>query len=102
MSKSGWRGSYRQRQRIKRELAAVERVCWLGLEPLNFEQTDRTAGDFVVIDEEIPCAKGGDPLDISNCHLTCNRHNLMKGARILPRGYFAQAKPRETSTSRRW
>ena len=56
MSKSGWRGSYRQRQRIKRELAAVERVCWLGLEPLNFEQTDRTAGDFVVIDEEIPCA----------------------------------------------
>ena len=96
------RGSYSKRQAIKRRLAATERVCWLGLEPLNFKQTDHNAPDFVDIDEELPVGKGGSSTDINNCHLVCHRHNMKKGARILPRGYYARQKSREVKTSREW
>lgn len=69
---------------------ATERVCWLCLEPLDFTVADRRDPRFVVLDEEVPVSKGGDPLDISNVHLVCNRCNGMKGNRILPRGAFAK------------
>ena len=101
---SGGRGSYRKRQRIKRSLMAVEQVCWLCLEPLDFTVTDRRDPRFVVVDEELPVAKGGDCLDVGNCHLVHQRCNARKGARVLGRGAFARAllQPKETSTSRDW
>lgn len=99
-----YRGSWRKRARIKRQLAVTERVCWLGLEPLNFEQTDPNAPDYVVIDEEEPCRDGGDPLDIGNCHLVCRYHNGVKGAKRMHRGQLADGArgSRDTATSRRW
>ena len=103
---SAGRGSPRKRQRIKQELSLEEHVCWLCLEPLNFGITDWRNPDYVVIDEEIPVSKGGDPLDISNCHLVHNRCNGRKGNRILKKGSFAkggvsraQVRP---ETSRKW
>lgn len=100
----GGRGSWRKRKRIKRQLSAVEHVCWLCLEPLDFTVTDRRDPKFVVIDEELPVSKGGDPLDVNNCHLTCNGCNARKGSRILPRGAFAEKKwsAEPPSTSRDW
>lgn len=97
------RGSYRKRQRIKRALAAVERECWLCLEPLDFTISDNRDPRFVVVDEELPVSKGGDPLDIDGCHLVHRQCNARKGARILPRGAFASpAKGTKPSTSRCW
>lgn len=97
------RGSYRRRQRIKRALMAVEHVCWLCLEPLDFTVTDSRDPRFVVVDEELPVSKGGDPLDIRNCHLVDRACNARKGARVLQRGAFAGKRgcgvPR---TSRNW
>lgn len=85
------RGSYRKRQRIRKKLSAVEFVCWLCLQPLHWDVVDPRDPKFVVIDEELPVSKGGDPLDLNNCHLTCACCNLKKGDRILPRGAFADA-----------
>ena len=97
------RGSYRKRQRIKRALMAIERVCWLCLLPLDFTITDNRDPRFVVVDEELPVSKGGDPLDVGGCHLVHRQCNARKGARILPRGAFAS--PEEWGpirNSRRW
>ncbi len=97
------RGSWRKRARIKRALAATERVCWLCLEPLDFSIADWKDPGYVVIDEYLPVSKGGDSLDISNCHLVHSRCNGRKGSRILPRGAFAEKRggppegPRPTS-----
>ena len=98
------RGSWRKRAKIKRQLAATERVCWLCLDPLDFAVADWRSPEYVVIDEELPVSKGGDPLDIRNCHLVHNRCNGRKGNRVLGRGAFAGG-PRAhapTSTSRAW
>lgn len=84
------RGSWRKRARIKKELATFERECWLCLEPLDFTISDWRNPEYIVIDEEIPVSKGGDSLDIANCHLTHNKCNLEKGDRILKRGALAQ------------
>lgn len=102
---SAGRGSYRRRQRNKRALMAVERECWLCLEPLDFTVTDMRDPEFVVIDEILPVSKGGDPLDIANNCLVHNKCNARKGARILPHGAFAEHKGGRTgqpATSRRW
>ena len=85
------RGSYRKRQRIKRELMAVERVCWLCLGPLDFGVVDNRDPMFVVVDEELPVSKGGNCLDVRNCHLVHRACNARKGGRILQRGAFAGA-----------
>ena len=87
---SGGRGDWAKRRRIKRRLMAVERVCWLCLQPLDFTIGDRRDPRFVVVDECLPVSKGGDCLDANNCHLVHNRCNGRKGARILPRGAFAE------------
>ena len=84
------RGSWRKRARIKRTLAATERVCWLCLQPLDFSIADHRDPGYVVVDEYLPVSKGGDPLDIANCHLVHSKCNGRKGARILPRGAFAE------------
>lgn len=83
---------------------AVEHVCWLCLEPLDFSVSDRRDPRFVVLDEEVPVSKGGDPLDVSNVHLVCARCNLLKGDRILPRGAFAPHAGAQgaVKTSRKW
>ncbi|MBR3160823.1 MAG: hypothetical protein IKF14_17190 [Atopobiaceae bacterium] len=101
---AGGRGSHAKRVRIRRELFAVERVCWLCLEPLDMSITDPRDPRFVVVDEELPVSKGGDPLDRSNCHLVHNRCNGRKGSRILQRGAFADIHMRggRTETSRDW
>ena len=98
------RGSPRKRARIKKALAAVERVCWLCLEPLDFSITDTRDPRFAVVDEELPFSKGGDSLNIRNCHLVHNACNGRKGSRILPRGAFAASSRarRAPSTSRKW
>ena len=97
------RGSYRKRQRIKKALAAVESVCWLCLEPLDFSVTDRSDPRFVVIDEELPVSKGGDPQQIANCHLVHRQCNARKGSRVLKRGAFASKRSGgPVKTSREW
>ena len=83
------RGSYRQRQRMKRALMAEQSDCWLCLEPLDFEVPDARDPEFVVIDEEIPVSKGGRCDDKGNCNLVHRKCNARKGSRILPRGAFA-------------
>lgn len=83
------RGSWRKRARIKKTLAATEKVCWLCLEPLDFSVADWRSPEYVVVDEELPVSKGGDCLDIRNCHLVHNRCNGRKGSRILKRGAFS-------------
>ena len=101
---SAGRGSWRRRARIKRALAATERVCWLCLEPLDFTVEDWRDPAYVVLDEEVPVSKGGDPLDGGNVHLVHNRCNGRKGSRILPRGAFAKtdSAKRRPRTSRDW
>lgn len=109
---SNGRGSWHRRQRIKRALMATEKVCWLCLRPLDFGVADSRDPRYVVVDEELPVSKGGDPLDRANCHLVHNRCNGRKGSRILPRGAFASdpdgsgfaLRPArtETRTSRKW
>ena len=85
----GKRGNSKGRERLKHWLMEHEDVCWLGLEPLDFEVTDLRDMRHVEIDEEVPCSLGGDPLDRENTHLVCRRHNLMKGNKILARGALA-------------
>lgn len=100
---SGGRGSWRKRARIKRQLAAVERECWLCLEPLDFSVTDHRDPEYVVIDEELPVSKGGDPLDVRNCHLAHARCNGRKGSKVLKRGAFARHRGNGSPrTSREW
>lgn len=103
---SAGRGSYRVRQRIRKKLEAVEHECWLCLEPLHFDIADARNPKFVVIDEYIPVSKGGDPLDINNCHLVCRCCNARKGNRILKKGCFAAAAQRnknlKPNPSRKW
>ncbi len=101
---SAGRGSWRKRARIKKRLMAVERVCWLCLQPLDFSISDPRDPQYVVIDEELPVSKGGSPLDFGNCHLTHALCNGKKGSRILPRGAFASDGGRygQPRTSRRW
>lgn len=99
------RGSWRKRARIKRRLMAVEHVCWLCLEPLDFTIADWKNPQYVVVDEYLPVSKGGDCLDFSNCHLVHAKCNGRKGSKILPRGAFAKTMrgaDRGTSTSRNW
>ena len=97
------RGSYRKRQRNKRALMAVQRECWLCLEPMDFSISDNRDPDYIVLDEIIPVSKGGDPLDIKNNCLVHRRCNARKGARILPHGAFAKRAPAvRPVTSRRW
>ena len=98
------RGSYRKRQRNKKALMAVEDVCWLCLEPMDFAITDIRNPDYIVLDEIVPVAKGGDPEDIRNQCLVHRKCNARKGARILPRGAFAKNGGRGTvpQTSRYW
>ena len=97
------RGSWRRRARIRRALAATERVCWLCLDPLDWTIADWRDPDYVVIDEELPVSKGGDCLDIRNCHLVHAKCNLRKGSRILGRGAFAdRPAPAPPRTSRKW
>lgn len=102
---SGGRGDYKKRQRIRRALMAEEHDCWLCLEPLDFDIADPNHPDFVVIDEAIPVALGGDPLDRRNCHLVHRKCNARKGCKVLRRGAFekqeAPARP-APSTSRKW
>lgn len=99
----GKRGNFRARERLKRLLMRREDVCWLGLEPLDFSVADPNDMRHVEIDEEIPASLGGNVLDPRNCHLVCRRHNLMKGNKVLPRGYFApQVARRKPNTSREW
>lgn len=87
----GKRGSSRRRERLKRHLALVEDVCWLGLEPLDFSVTDPNDMRHVEIDEEVPVSLGGSPLDPANCHLVCRQHNLEKGNRMLPCGALSHS-----------
>lgn len=92
---------------MRKRLAAVQRECWLCLEPLRFDVTDPRDPKFVVIDEEVPVSKGGDPLDESNCNLVCRCCNARKGDRILKKGAFAKgakaiAKMHTPKPSRKW
>lgn len=98
----GKRGNFRARERLKRLLMRREDVCWLGLEPLDFSVEDPNDMRHVEIDEAIPASLGGGTLDPDNCHLVCRRHNLMKGNKVLPRGYYAQPARRKPNTSREW
>ena len=100
----GKRKNARRRAEIKRRLMAVEHDCWLCLLPLDFTISDFRNPWAVEVDEELPVSRGGDCLDISNCHLVHRVCNLIKGNRILERGALAgvvraRMKPKP---SRRW
>lgn len=103
---AGGRGDYKKRQRIRRALMAVEHDCWLCLEPLDFDIAYQSHPDFVVIDEEVPVALGGDPLDRRNCHLVHRQCNAKKGCKVLRRGAYAKKKQEAPvpppATSREW
>ena len=98
------RGSYARRQRNKKKLMAETAICWLCWEPLDYLIADSRDPDYVVLDEIVPVAKGGDPEDIRNNCLVHRRCNARKGAKILPYGAFADAARRgaQPKTSRYW
>ena len=99
------RGNSRKRERLRRRLAITEHECWLCLGargPLDFS-LPKGHPLAVEIDEEVPYSKGGDPLDPRQTHLVHRCCNLKKGARLLPKGAFAEhAEAEQPKPSREW
>ena len=86
----GTRGNFRRREAMRRRLAAQEGgdECWLCGRPLD-PSIPTPDPMSVEIDEIVPVALGGDPLDDANCRLVHRACNLRKGCRVLPQGAFA-------------
>lgn len=87
-----------RRDAIRARLRASGRPCGICGRPIDYaapyritvgygldgEPITRVNPDAFVVDEIVPVARGGDPLDISNCqpaHYACN---ASKGAKLMP------------------
>lgn len=81
----GSRGSDTRRRSMKKRLQKVERCCWLCGLPLD-NDAPPLSPMATELDEVIPCAKGGNPLDIEQVHLVHRMCNGHKHDKVLPPG----------------
>ncbi len=87
MASNPRRANGTRRNRIRREIAAQGLPCALCGQPIDYDapyflDDGKVNPDAFVVDEIIPVARGGNPLDINNCQPAHSRCNLAKGARM--------------------
>lgn len=72
------RANGHRRNQLRAQVLREEDVCWLCGQPV-----DKTLPPYLEgspeVDEVIPIAEGGDPLDRANCHLAHRLCNVRRG-----------------------
>lgn len=100
------RMSHRARRRLIANIRATQPVCHLCGQPIDVTRDPQRDPLGSVVDEFIPRARGGDPLDPTNCfhaHRVCNG---WRGTRPVTAALKAEIRARLGvaigSPSRRW
>ena len=94
------RANGHRRDQVRRQVLREEHDCWLCGEPV-----DKTLPPFLPgspeVDEVVPIAEGGDPIDRSNCRLSHRLCNVRRGQQTKA-ALKAKRKLAPFITSRTW
>ncbi|WP_269304902.1 hypothetical protein [Aeromicrobium sp. HA] len=94
------RANGHRRNQVRAQVLREEDICWLCGEPVDKTLPPHQDGS-PEIDEVVPIALGGSPIDRANCRLSHRLCNVRRGQETK-RQVRARAKLEPFTTSRSW